>query len=215
MAASKPRRRQGAAGLCWVAAAACATACATTPATTPAPTAPPPEDAAQYYPLEQGYRWAYDVQRGQEQILAVYAVRARHGTSVELEAGGEVIRYEVLPDGIARSHSAGEVDKRGPPSDYLLKSPIRVGNRWTIADGVASITAVGQSITVPAGTFANCVTVEEAREAPPRLVRTTYAPGVGPVSVDSLVQVPGRGVYESTLRASLRGVNRPGEDPLR
>ncbi|HEY0706643.1 MAG TPA: hypothetical protein VGG33_07595, partial [Polyangia bacterium] len=108
-----------------------------------------------------------------------------------------------------------EEDKRTPSTDYILRSPIRMGSRWPIADGQATITAVGQTITVPAGTFTNCVTVEEAREGPPRLVRTTYAPGVGPVSLDSLVQIPGRTTYESTLRASLRGVNRPGEDPLR
>jgi hypothetical protein len=189
--------------------------CATAPPATPTAEAPPPDDARQYYPLELGWKWAYDVQRGNEPILAVYSVRARQDSRVELQAGEETIRYEVTADGIARSQSSGEeADKRAPSTDYILRSPIRVGNRWPITDGLATITAVGQTVTVPAGTFTNCVTVEEAREGPSRLVRTTYAPGVGPVSLDSLVQIPGRSTYESTLRASLRGVNRPGEDPL-
>lgn len=190
--------------------------CATAPAAAPVADAPAPDDARQYYPLEPGWKWAYDVQRGGEQILAVYAVRARQGSRVEMQAGEETIRYEVTADGIARTLSSGEeADKRAPTTDYILRGPIRVGTRWPIAEGVATITATGQTVTVPAGTFSNCVVVEEAREEPPRLVRTTYAPGVGPVSLDSLVQIPGRSTYESSLRATLRGVNRPGEDPLR
>ena len=213
MANTSKSLARGVVGACLLAALSCATKAAPPAAVT----APPPEDARQYYPLELGWRWAYDVQRGNEQILAVYSVRARHGSSVELQAGAEVITYEVLPEGIARSRSPGmgETEKRAPSTDYILRSPIRVGSRWPINDGEASITAVGQTITVPAGTFTNCVTVQESRDAPLRLVRTTYAPGVGPVSLDSLAQIPGGQNYESTLRASLRGVNRPGEDPLR
>ncbi|HEY0708108.1 MAG TPA: hypothetical protein VGG33_14990 [Polyangia bacterium] len=211
MAANEGKVRGRSFGLCLLLAASCATA---SPAA-PVAEAPAPDDARQYYPLEPGWKWAYDVQRGTEQILAVYTVRARQGSQAELQTGEETIRYEVRPEGIARASSTGEEDKRTPSTDYILRSPIRMGSRWPIADGQATITAVGQTITVPAGTFTNCVTVEEAREGPPRLVRTTYAPGVGPVSLDSLVQIPGRTTYESTLRASLRGVNRPGEDPLR
>ncbi len=193
--------------------------CAGTPARPPATGGPPPEDARQYYPLEPGWRWAYDVERGSEggaeQILAVYSVKERSGTTAVLEAGGETIRYEVLEAGIARLAAAPEADKRAGAQDFLLRSPIRAGARWPIADGTATVTAVGRSVTVPAGTFANCVTIEEAKDTPPRLIRTTYAPAVGPVMIDSLVQIPGRGVYESNLRAVLRGVTRPGEDPLR
>jgi hypothetical protein len=191
-----------------------APSCATGPAREAPPRPAPPEDAREYYPLEPGWRWAYDVERGAERILAVYAVRERHGEQVVVEAAGELIHYAVFDAGIARTGAAGEADKRGQSADFLIKSPVRPGASWLIEGGRASVTAVGRSVTVPAGTFENCLVVEEARGAPPRLVRTTYAPRVGPVAIESLAEVPGRG-YEPTLRATLRGVTRPGEDPLR
>jgi hypothetical protein len=188
--------------------------CAGGPARTTSAADVVPEDARQYYPLEPGWRWAYDVERAGERILAVYSVRERRGSTALLDAGGETIRYDVLPEGIARAAVAPEADKRAGSQDFLLRSPVRAGARWPITEGTATVTAVGRTVTVPAGTFANCVTVEEAKDTPARLIRTTYAPGVGPVTIDSLVQIPGRNVYESNLRAALRGVTRPGEDPL-
>ena len=58
------------------------------------------------------------------------------------------------------------------------------------------------------------VIVEENRRNPARLVRTTYAAGVGPVSIEYLVHEPTTGRFDTALRASLRGVTRPGQDPL-
>jgi hypothetical protein len=189
--------------------------CANAPAPTAAARSAPTEEAQEYYPLQTGWKWAYDVERGGERILAVTAVQERRPNAALLQAGGETLRYDIGPAGIARAALPGlESAKRATSTDFLIKNPVRPGNSWPIEGGTATITGVGRSVTVAAGTFDNCVVVEEARSGPPRLVRTTYAPGVGPVALESLVQVPGRGSYETTLRASLRGVTRPGEDPL-
>jgi hypothetical protein len=190
--------------------------CANSPVTSPTGRAAPPEDAQQYYPLQPGWKWAYDVERAGERILAVTAVQERRPNEALLQAGGETLRYDIGPAGIARVSSGGfgEADKRAGSNDFLIKNPVRSGQSWPIEGGTATITAVGRSITTAAGTFENCLVVEEARSSPARLVRTTYAPGVGPVALESLVQVPGSGAYQTTLRASLRGVTRPGEDPL-
>jgi hypothetical protein len=177
----------------------------------------PPQEAQEYYPLQTGWKWAYDVERAGERILAVTAVQERRPNAALLQAGGETLRYDISADGIARASVPslyGESSKRATSNDFLIKNPVRAGSSWPIEGGTATITGIGRSVTVAAGTFDNCLVVEEARSGPPRLVRTTYAPGVGPVALESLVQIPGRGAYETTLRASLRGVTRPGEDPL-
>jgi hypothetical protein len=188
--------------------------CASAPPPPLAPVLPPSEEAQVYYPLEPGWIWAYDVDRAGEHILAVTSVQRRGAHDATLQAGGETLRYDVGPAGIARVAGVpDEADKRWS-NDFLIKNPVRRGASWPIDGGTATITDFGRSVTVAAGTFRNCVVVEESRSAPARVVRTTYAPGVGPVALESLVQMPGKGAYETTLRASLRGVTRPGEDPL-
>src|SRR5688572_29441304 len=95
-------------GSLWGIVAGCAgivaglTACATTPAGNRGKAAPPPEDAAQYYPLQSGWKWAYEIERGGETILAVYAVVQREGEVAVLQAGEEKLVYAVRPDGIVR-----------------------------------------------------------------------------------------------------------------
>ena len=169
---------------------------------------PPPESAQEYYPLHAGWRWAYEVEKGGERILAIYAVKQIAGDTVILETGEERLLYAILPEGIARKEGL-------TIGDYILKTPIRAGAEWPIANGKARVTAVGQTVTVPAGTFTNCAVVEEVRTNPDRVVRTMYAAGVGPVTVDYQVHDPIAGRIETALRASLRGLTRPGEDPLR
>jgi hypothetical protein len=168
------------------------------------------EDARQLYPLDAGWKWAYDVEKAGQPILAVYSVIQRQGVTAVLQAGEERITYLVLPDGIARRGP----DKDLPHGDYLLHSPIRVGARWPIEGGTATVASVGQTVTVPAGTYQGCVVVEESRSEPTRLVRTTYAPGTGPVTIEFLVHDAASGRFEPALRASLRGVTSPGSDPL-
>src|SRR5688572_1236792 len=140
----------------------------------------PTEDARQYYPLETGWRWAYDVEKGGERILAIYAVIERQGDSAVLQAGEERISYLLLPDGIARRAKTKEM----PQGDYLLRTPIRAGASWPIEGGTATVAAAGLTVTVPGGTYQGCAVVEESRSEPTRLVRTTYAPGAGPVLIE-------------------------------
>ena len=119
--------------------------------------------------------------------------------------------YAVLPEGIARQAPG----KAGPAGDFLLRSPVRTGASWPVEGGTATVAATGRTVTLPSGgRYDNCAVIEENRTDPPRLVRTTYAPGVGPVSIEYLVHDPGSGQFETALRASLRGVTPPGADPL-
>ena len=110
-----------------------------------------------------------------------------------------------------RRASSGESGARDPSNDdFLLKSPLRLGAQWPILGGTATVAAVAKTVTVPAGDFSNCVVVEENRSTPARLVRTTYAPGTGPIAVDLLVHDEVTGAFQPALRARLRGVTAPG-----
>jgi hypothetical protein len=164
-----------------------------------------PLAAVDYYPLQAGWKWSYDIEKDGQHILSFYSVMERIGDSVIVQAGEDRLLYAITPLGIAR--------REGPVlGDFLIKDPIAAGASWPVAQGKAQIAAIGQSVTVPAGTFTGCVVVEETRSEPNRIVRTTYAPGVGPVQVE--LQIQDGGKFVTTTRATLRGVNKPGQDPL-
>ena len=180
---------------------------------------PTPVDAKAYYPLEPGWAWAYDVQQGSDRILAITRVIGREGSdegaTAVVKSGDQELRYLLLPDGIARAPVPLPFGEPDPTPDFLLRSPLEPGASWTISGGTAQVVKTGEVVTVPAGTFSGCVVVEESREAPRRLVRTTYAPHVGPVRVEYLLHQPGADTFTTEMRAELRGITRPGDDPLR
>lgn len=183
-----------------------AAGCASGKGAGPRAAGPPPEAAADYFPLAQGWKWAYEVDKSGERILATYAVLETLLDTVIVQAGEERIVYATLPEGVARRQGA-------TIGDFLIKTPVRKGAEWPIEGGSARIEEVGKTITVPAGTFVNCAVVVETRANPSRVVRTSYAPGVGAVSIEMQVSEPGARP-ETALRAVLLGVTRPGEDPL-
>lgn len=160
---------------------------------------------ASLYPLDQGWKWAYTVSaEGKPPVLATYVVIERTGAMAVVKAGDERITYLTGTDSLVRKDELG--------GDALLKPPFAVGSSWLLAGGgEARIVAADKEVTVEAGRFQHCVVVEETRSAPRRMVRTTYAPGAGPVQIEMLVD-EGAGLVPS-VRASLLGVTRPGEDP--
>ena len=159
--------------------------------------------AADYYPLAQGWKWAYDLEKDGQKILAVYAVLERSGDTAVVQAGEDRLSYAITPEGIAQ--------KDGPTvGDYVIKNPVTVGTEWPVAGGTAKVVAVANEVTVGAGRFSNCVVVEVTRSDPVRVARTTFAPDVGPVALEFQVQDGNR--FVTSTRASLRSVTKPGED---
>ncbi len=189
-----------------VAAIAAASGCAGANPVVPPPLPATPAEAAALYPLELGFRWAYDIEKGGERILAVYEVVERSGDTAQVQAGDQRLAYKTDAQGIAR-FDGGEI------GDYVLRNPIELGAQWSLGDGKAKVVAVGEELTLDAGKFSGCATVEESRTDPVRLVRTTFAPGVGPVRLE--VQLADDGKLITMTHATLRGVTKPGEDPLR
>jgi hypothetical protein len=161
--------------------------------------------AADYYPLTPGWRWAYDLEKDGQKILAMYAVLERTIDTAIVQAGDERLIYAIGPDGVAQREGT-------MLGDFVIKDPVAVGTEWPVAGGRARIVSVTEQVTTLAGKFPWCVVVEVSRTSPTRVVRTTFAPEVGPVQIEVLVQSGGSMV--PVTRASLRAVTRPGEDPL-
>ena len=179
--------------------------CATAPAPAGTQAAARGASAADYFPLEAGWKWAYDLDRSGEHILAVYQVLERISDAAIVQAGEERIAYAVTGSGVAQKEGA-------VVGDFVIKNPLVLGAEWSVLAGMAKVVAVNQTISVPSGDYTNCVVVETLRRDPNRLTRTTFARDVGPVAIE--VQVESQGRFVTTMRASLRGATRPGQDPL-
>ncbi len=179
-------------------------------ASTPSPgggTAPHKNlSAADFYPLAAGWKWAYDVEKDGMNILATYVVLDRAGDVASVQAGDEKLSYAITAEGIAQRDD-------GVMGDYVIKNPVTLGTEWPVSGGKAKIVSVDQQLTVePAGTFSGCIVVEVTRTEPVRIVRTTYAPDVGPVALELQVQDGQR--FITSTRARLRAVTKPGQDAL-
>lgn len=177
---------------------------------TPAPTTQKkalPQDATAYYPLEPGWKWAYDVEQDGEPILATYSVISREGERVTVAGGEQVLEYLVKPDGILRP--TGAEGAKG--AEYVLRAPLGLNASWPVRGGEARVVGWNETVETTAGRFEGALTVEEVRENPDRRSRTTYAPGVGPVIIQ-FQAMDVAGLHET--KARLRGYTRPGEDPL-
>lgn len=148
------------------------------------------------YPLALGNAWSYDVNTGDDSVLAVSRVVAEEGSTVQVQSGEATLRYEKRPDGVYRPAREG----------YLLQEPIRLGAEWDSGSGTrARVAAVDLALETPAGRFERCVRVQETATTGAN-IETTYCPGVGPVIVSSEMTLS-RGT--ATVVARLRGYQVP------
>jgi hypothetical protein len=149
---------------------------------------------ASLYPLRAGSAWSYDVDSGDGHALLATArvVRVQQGV-VDVTSGQAVLRYVLRPDGIERDGQQG----------YLLKAPFALNASWSSGpDTLARIVALHQQLATAAGSFEECVVVQENNARSGQRVTTTYCPGVGPARVVSEMEVRGHGLR---VIATLRG----------
>ena len=161
--------------------------------------------AADFYPLELGWKWAYDLEKEGQNMLAVYAVLERTPDTAIIQAGDERLVYAIGRDGLAQKDGA-------TVGDFVVRNPVVLGAEWSVFAGKARIASVDERISLPSGDYEHCLVVETLRTDPTRLSRTTFAPGIGPVAIE--VQVQSQGRFITTMRANLRGATKPGADPL-
>ncbi|HEX9400051.1 MAG TPA: hypothetical protein VF912_08080 [Anaeromyxobacter sp.] len=163
--------------------AALAVACAGAPARS----ARAPEPAT-FFPLAIGNEWIY---RDESPALPAAQRGARRTVRI----------LERTKDGYFRDSERGEL--RADPdclhdrSRRLLCGPLIRGTTWTSVVSVSSteryeIAAVGETVETPAGKFDGCVRVRAHNRAAPgtdHVLEITYAPGVGPVRIETFAVV--------------------------
>ena len=67
---------------------------------------------------------------------------------------------------------------------FFFKAPVQLGASWETTDGRYEVTGLNETVSVPAGTFSNCVEVMHWSKGGKVTVITSYAPGVGVVQRD-------------------------------
>jgi hypothetical protein len=156
------------------AALVASTACASAPSNqSPQAPAAPVTDLTRLIPLTDNTVFSYEtyIEDTNERGIAVFEIKRPRPELAELSVAGQVRkRYYFEPAGVRSGHGG-----------YLLKLPLSLNAQWTGDDGQVKVTAVDQSIDVPAGKFSGCLqTIEQARlGAATRKTTTVFCPGVG------------------------------------
>jgi len=181
-----------------------AAGCATAPSAS-SKAGPAGSRAADYFPLAVGNEWVWD------------------DVSPQLPAGGRpsartVKILERTADGYFRDNERTELRADGEcvrdRLRRLLCAPLTAGTAWKSVVSVSSteryeIVGVGERIDVPAGRFDGCVRVRAHNRAgagSEHVMELTYAPGVGPVRLETWAVVDG--VAAPQIRAVLRSFRK-------
>ncbi len=160
-------------------------ACARAPAAPARPGAS--AEPGDYFPLAVGNTWTFRDRSGHQPQPTRRTVRIverdRDGYYVDDQRGALRADPDCLHDRARR----------------LLCRPIAPGSAWlSIVSASATeryqIAAVDEVVTVPAGTFRGCVRVRSQLRAGKvdEVAELTYAPGVGPVLLETFAVVDGR-----------------------
>ena len=157
---------------------------------------------ADLFPLAVGNEWAWE-----DQSPSLGAGQRAPPRTVRI--------LEKTADGFFRDSERGELRVSGPCLQdrlrQLLCGPVAAGTTWTSVVSVSSteryeIAAVGETVVTPAGTFTGCVRVRALNRAAPGtdlVNEISYAPGVGPVRIETFAVHSGQAVpqFKALLRA--------------
>jgi hypothetical protein len=162
-----------------------AIACGSPPPAPSAPKAASGTGVLHYFPLEDATVFSYEtrVEPDGERGLLVLEVRRRRPELAELVVAGRAQRLNV-------SSSSIELVTGGS----LLRAPLSEGASWRGDFGRVRVTSIARSVTVPAGSFRDCVeTVEEMTSAEgTKSTKTAYCPGVGITLRETQVEQDGQ-----------------------
>jgi len=151
-----------------------------------APAVPPNATPGDYFPLAVGNTWVF-LDRSMDQASAARRTvrilrRDSDGYFVDDQRGALRADPDCLHDRARR----------------LLCQPFQAGATWSSVTGAAlteryEIAGVGETVSVPAGTFTGCVRVRSQLRAGglEQVAELTYAPGVGPVRLETFAVVDG------------------------
>jgi hypothetical protein len=147
-----------------------------------------PAGPADYFPLAVGNEWVFADES--PSLPAASKSRTRTVRIVSRDPEGYFVDSE-------RGALRADADCLHDRERRLLCAPIETGRTWASVLSVSSteryeIAAVGETVQTPAGRFAGCVRVRATNRAGPGaqlVLETTYAPGVGPVRIETFAVV--------------------------
>jgi hypothetical protein len=171
-------------------ACAHAPAAASAPTVATSPAAAPGGDPTAWFPLAVGNTWTW-VDRSPQ--AGAGAPKERTVRSVSRDADGYFV--DDARGALRAAHGCIQDRVR-----RLLCTPVEDGRTWTSVVSETSteryrIVATGQSVQVTAGRFEDCAVVRatnRAGEDAEIVLETTYAPGVGPVRIETFAVVKGK-----------------------
>jgi hypothetical protein len=168
-----------------------------------------PADPTSYFPLAVGNEWTW------------IDLSPRSGGGSPKQRTVRIVGRDA--DGYFLDSEKGALrSSRGCIQDHsrrLLCAPFELDRTWTSIVSETSteryqIAATGVTATVPAGTFEGCLMVRARNRAGPDteiLLETTYAPGVGPVRIETFALVGGRKVPQVKAELASYRMERPGK----
>jgi hypothetical protein len=187
--------------------AALLAACSHAPPPAAQQAAPPPDPGA-WFPLAVGNSWTW-IDRSPQAGAGAGAQKERTVLIVSRDADG----FYVDDARGALKSSRGCIQDR---VRRILCAPFDTGRTWSSIVSETSteryrIEATGQSVQVPAGRFEDCVVVRSTNRAgddAEMVLETTYAPGVGPVRIETWAVVGGKRVPQVKAELSRYRIER-------
>jgi hypothetical protein len=164
----------------------------------------------EYLPLAVGNRWVYQSSEGTETdpVLESWEVVRQEGAAFVVQVqqpfvttGGLEELFEMTIDGVR----VREQDAAASEFQLVLKTQPQAGMSWQSGAVQYAFTAVGETVTVPAGTFTNCVEVTRWKKEPKITIVTTYAPGVGMIQREETFPIIGGFGSGTDFQAPARG----------
>lgn len=142
-----------------------------------------------YYPLAVGNEWVYE---GIGNEYAAYTQKVAYSKDnkyqVMIDNGGTVSAniYVLNEDSLVRTYSEAEVyddknilDEKENMEDIIIKAPIEVGTKWESQGNQCEITDIDAAVTVPAGTFDDCIVIKVTYKESGAFSNIYYCKGVG------------------------------------
>ncbi|NLM42618.1 MAG: hypothetical protein GX201_01140 [Clostridiales bacterium] len=127
-------------------------------------------DIGTYYPLAVGNQWEYE---GVGNEFAEYTQKVIYSKDnkyqVMIDNGGTITAniYVLRDESLVRTYSEAEVydeknvlDEESNMEDIIIKLPLKVGTKWESQGNQCEITDIDATVTVPAGTFDNCIVIK-------------------------------------------------------
>ncbi len=164
----------------------------------------------EYFPLAIGNRWVYHARQGaateewkvirQEKDAFVVKITADSLSTASFEeffiptaAGVERVsvangKPAEIKHPVVNSKYQAQLTHTPSAEDsqplFVLKRPVQIGTVWENRDGRYEVTSLSETVTVPAGTFKDCMEVMHWSKGGGVTIITHYAPWVGVVQRD-------------------------------